>query len=191
MGDMTTDQGRALAEAARCVEIGGIVGAFYTRLGPQNDPADPIDVEELQEGMHVRNLIVGDRVVADGSDQPTPAAVACNWFTNTSPVSIVHESQDEQFQFPTRIFHQRYTPLNPSAVEVAGPSATGNGVIPRAVGTVPCRDTFNLKLRARLEDDQGLYWHCASHTPNTVNWLTSEYSAVSTMVGTIFYRIRF
>jgi len=190
-GDASTDISRAMMETVRSVEIGGIVGAWHTNMDVI-DIVDPVPIDKIDSYMHVRNLIVGDRVTADTPGIPQPAAVSCNWFTNTTPISTTHEDQDEQYLYPTRIFHQDSIRLCPTVLLADGPGVGTNlDAFPRLQTVQSGRHAFNRKFRIRLEDDQGLYWHSASHVSNTAEVLAAELSFDTTLLGTIFYRVRF
>jgi len=190
-GDATTDISRAMMETVRSIEIGGIVGYWHTNMDVL-DTVDPVPIDTINSYAWWRNLIVGDRVTADTPGVPAPAALQCNWFTNTTPVATVHEDQDEQYLYPTRIFHQDSGRLCPSVNLADGPGVGTNlAAFPRLQTVQSGRHAFNRKFRCRLEDDQGLYWHFATHVTNNAATLGAELSIDSTLVGTIFYRARF
>jgi len=176
--DPATDVGRGVSQMVRTLEIGGIVGTTQVIQAPAPWFAgQPSNADNTR--VSTRTLLCSDREFDDG----TPAALSTNWFTSTTPISILHETQDEQQQFPTRIHHQSFVALDNG--QIAFPSVSGESR--KATLVVNGRTPINKRLRLRLQDDEVLVWHCASFCSLSV---VDDAPAVRWILcGTIFYRV--
>jgi len=175
--------GRSLTEAIRCIEIGGLVWSIDATQGWGSVSVPPTGGD--QGIIDCRALLCSDRL--DASTPPAPTALSTNWFTNTQPLTTVHETQDAATQYPVQIHHQEHWVLNFGSIPA---EALELAAFPRVQSTESSRRSRSQRLRLRLDDTQVLVLHLASHLRNAdeevrameVNWC---------FTGTIYYRYVF
>jgi len=177
----TTTAGRSLTQAARYLEIGGIVYNAFFGLDFESGFTPPAQGDN--GGILCRLMLCSDRV--DDSTPPAPVALSTNWFTNTQPITGLGEYQDEQAHFPTQIHHQHARLIDCASYTMLDVS----GDAPRSVLTENIRATGNVRLRLRLSDEQILCWHVATHIEESE--IELGLACRITIVGTIFYRFVF
>jgi len=193
----TDAQGAILRQAVRRLEVGGIKVTFERHMVAMGDAdnTNPGQQSNLTQ-VDTKWLVCSDRTVMDETTGiPSPAALATtNFFTNTQPAAVVGEVQDFDEAFPTRIHWQDYRCLvqgynNRQEGSAEPPDDLYYGA--QAVGVYNTHSGTNLRLRLRLDDDEGLYLCFTSHIRNVaqLSVLIPEVSCVAT--GTIWYRYVF
>lgn len=203
LNPLTGQFGGSIGEASRGIQVGGIKFTVWRQLlGFNNDPTATISSEDWRD-TNLRNvdtkfLLVSDRLVVDsGTGAVSPQALNTNWFTNTFPIATTPEVQDEDIQFPTRIHWQDYKRFDQSLGGRVDDTISG-GEDPsqitwtqNAIANTPSHTTANLKLRLRVQDDECLALHFASHcqSVSTATDLEPEVAFVAT--GTLWYRVKF
>jgi len=182
IGVQGTTQGRALENATRFLEIGGIVFRYRVRLSAQMEEVDtvPSATSELINQIDWRVLLVSDRLDAAGSPVSIP-----DWFNVTTPVSAASALTDEDLdpEYPTRIHWQNYHGTNVSNRAGSGTGSVGPSDYPsdqRAGGA-------NLRLRLRLDDEHGLFLHFAQRSIG-LNQSGNVFAGVLNFTGVIYYR---
>lgn len=180
-GDNTA-QGRTLDNAARWLEIGGVVFR-YEVLFNANFPGGMEDQDaELQDLVTWRVLLCSDRL--DSVGQPTSIP---NWFNNTTPIIAAgaNAAEDLDNVYPTRIHWQNFHTT--SATLRAGSSTSAVGLQSTKVDSR--RGSGNLRLRLRLDDQHGLFWHFAqAHSSPSDS--ENVYVGSLLLTGTVYYRFR-
>lgn len=179
--NQATDAGRALAQAVRCIEVGGLVYNFL--VTPVNFSGFTPPAQGDSGYVDTRILLVSDRL--DSGTPPAPVCLSTNWFTNTQPIASVNESQDEQQTFPTQIHQQDFRRTNFTSLQLADVA----GDYPGTQTVEQQRGAKNVRLRLRLQDDEVLVFHVASIVPLGEDVLNMAVNI--TLVGTIFYRFVF
>jgi len=171
-------------------------------LGFNADPTATLTSEDWRD-TNLRNvdtkfLLVSDRLVVDSATGAvSPQALNTNYFSNTFPIATTSEVQDEDIQFPTRIHWQDYKRFDQSLGGRVDDDAGGGEELnvvtttQNAIAVTPSHTTANLRLRLRLQDDECLAIHFASHcqTLTTAEDLEPEVAFVAT--GTLWYRVKF
>lgn len=180
--NQATDTGRALAQAVRCIEVGGLVYNFC--ITPQNFSGFVPPAQGDAGFLDARILLVSDRL--DSGTPPAPVCLTTNWFTNTQPIASVNEGQDEQQTFPTQIHQQDFRRINYTSMQLADVA----GDYPGTQTVEQQRGAKNVRLRLRLQDDEVLAFHLASRTRSGSETLLNLGLNI-TLVGTIFYRFVF
>lgn len=198
----SSNTGLQLAQAGRSIEIGGIKFTAQRRLmGGANDPSATLTFLDWRD-TNIRNvdtkvLLVSDRVVIEPtSGAESPQALSTNWFTNTFPIATTPEVQDEDVQFPTRVHWQDYKNLDMSldqAIEQTqeGEEATHVIYTKSSQQTIGASSGANLRLRLRLQDDEVLAFHFASHCQQVITAENLEPEIDFRVTGTLWYRLRF
>jgi len=192
-----------LAEAARALHVGGIKFQVFRRLAGFNLENTATITSEDWRDTALRNvdtkfLLVSDRLVVEPtSGAVTPQALSTNWFTNTFPVATTAEVQDEDIQFPTRIHWQDYKRFDASLDSRFEDTVSG-GEEPSQItwlksvqAVTPTMAGANLKLRLRLQDDECLAFHFASHCQQPVTAEDLEPEVEFVVTGTLWYRVAF
>lgn len=182
-GVTNTSQGITLDNAVRFLEIGGIVFRYEIIAGASIPGAIPDNTNEFTNRVDWRVLLVSDRLDALG--QPTSIP---NWFNTTAPVIAAASASGEDIDdnYPTRIHWQNYHGTTWSNREGNGTGALNS----QTIHVDNRRGGANLRLRLRLDDQTGLFWHFAqAHTSSdgTENVFTGQLR----ITGTIYYRWRF
>lgn len=185
-GDETTGQGRALNEAMRFLEIGGIVFSYNLNLVQAGTVQDASSGAWSDNLFDHRVLIVSDRLDQIGSPTAIP-----NWFVPQTPLvgvsTTIPIGDTFDTEYPTRIHWQDRKQLAPSSALVNGQSTPVTPVL-QTVSNAGGR--ANLRLRLRLQDDQGLFFHFATRISDPVA-LTQQYIWKCDVIGTMYYRFRF
>jgi len=154
-GESTTSQGRALNEAVRKLEIGGIVWTYGIddwRMQAADFP--------LAGGPYRADFDASwcyDR--CDGSGNPE--ALSTNWFNSKTPVSLATAqvaADDNDELMPLRVI-RRFSGRRMYGYQGAGLDAPP---ITQQIGQL--RWHGNLRLRAALDDDHTLVFHSALQT---------------------------
>jgi len=193
----TDAQGGLLRQAVRHMMIGGMKITFERHIAQMGNPDNtfPGAGSNLDQ-VDSKWLICSDRTVFDFvSGNNTPSSLAeCNFFSNTQPAATVNEVQDYDEAFPTRIHWQDYKclvqGLNNFAQGAAEP-ADDIGYGQKASGVYSTHSGTNLRLRLRLQEDEGLYVVFTSHLRSIVDadQIQPQVSFVAT--GTVWYRYVF
>lgn len=175
-----TNEGRAMSEAVRYLEIGGVI--YTTSVKAVFADGITIPTQGDVGNIDTRTLLCSDRM--DNSVPPQPAALTPNWFTNTGPSTTVKEAQDASTLYPTQIHHQSAKHICIASIPdhlTALPSRH-----PAVQTTVNGHFTGNVRLKLRLEEDQCLTFHFASHVDTAEDG--NAYAVRFTTTGTYFYR---
>lgn len=183
-GDADTEQGRALNNAARFLEVGGIVFSYRLNLSTaavvQNQGSGAFALNRFDH----RILLCSDRLSAGGAPNSIP-----NWFTAGTPLVAVTglTPANEDVEYPTRIHWQDRLQHNPNFSLVNSVGAAANPILQNVTN---CGRSANLRLRLRLTDTQGLFFHFATRlsdgTSTEVPWVWN-----CDVIGTMYYRVRF
>lgn len=175
LGDSTTAQGRALASAARRLELGGIVWQAEVKTLV----FDPAQLDNPGMGRHIQMLLCFDRL--DNLDQPV--SIVTDWSLSQTPVGIVatEDADRQEFLFPDRVLKRYATVHNPGAVKL-GLDA------PQQVQPVQItRWSGNLRLRQFLDDSHCLCFH--QFVKNDSFWPSSpDVNTVFYVTGSLYYR---
>jgi len=194
LGDVLTSQGRALNQAARNVQVGGVkftIAQWMVDSGPGEVATD--HVGGLVGTVSTKVLLVSDALVTDSvAGTQAPQAIQSNFFTNTLPIASTAEVQDTEGLYPRRIHWQNFKSYNlwPGNIWTEGSEPPTN--VPYAQQQVQMVNTHsgaNLRLRLRLEDDEVLSFFCTSFLD--VNSFAAEPDIAFRITGTIWYRFQF
>lgn len=186
VGDVSTGQGRALNQYARFLEIGGIVFRYHiTDEAPSFGYAVTANNQAGFNIMQHRILLTSDRL--DNIGQPSAIP---NWFEPNSPLVTVSATTPvalaEDQDFPTRIHWQDSKVYG----RVAQQTGSATSVIAPTVTTTSLHGGANLRLKLRLSDEHGLFFHCCTRL-NLITPSDQEFAGRYTILGTIYYRVRF
>lgn len=180
-----TEIGRSLAEAVRYLEIGGIV--WNTSVTFQRESGFTAPEPGDSGVIDARVLLCSDRL--DGTQPASPAATTCNWFTNTQPITTIHETQDEQQAFPTQIHHQDFWRINSAAY-----NGRPDGLDITGLATSPTVEhasrSHSKRFRVRLDDQSAFVVHFASQIL-TLAEAELDLAVSFRIMGTIYYRFVF
>lgn len=184
-GDLATAQGTALNDAMRFLEIGGIVFGYRIRRNWERSAAAPnpgVTQQEQTDSVDYKLLVVSDRLNDDGQPSTIP-----NWFNTTPPIINVASTTatDRDTRYPLRIHWQAYHGSENSTA-LGDPA---NAIGPSSYFLDSRSGRANLRLRLRLQDDVGLFFHFAQvvNDPSTAEF---ENDALVTISGTLYYRWR-
>lgn len=182
-GEAGTSQGVTLNNGLRWLEIGGIVFRYEIVSTAQIPGAIPDNTSELINRMWWRVLLVSDRLDENGSPISIP-----NWFNVTNPVVAAASAatEDRDDEYPTRIHWQNFHGTTWGNREGNGTAALNS----QTVHVDNRRGGANLRLRLRLDDNHGLFWHFAQiHESSDGN--ENVFIGRLALTGTIYYRWRF
>jgi len=183
-----------MAQAVRKLEIGGVKLTVHRRLMGFNNP--PEAVEDARDtnlfALQTKFLLVSDTLVTEPvSGGVSPQALSTNWFTNTLPATTTPSVEDEDGQFPKRIHWQDFQVHDSSFAQMVavdlGETNDQIVYVPSQQAVAASHQSFNLRLRLRLQDDECLALHFASITP-AIAGATNEPEVVFSVNGTIWYR---
>lgn len=183
-GDANTEQGRALNNAARFMEIGGMVFSYALNLeasGVTNTERSGIWANNRLDH---RILICSDRLDTAGQPVSIP-----DWFIPGTPLVAVTGTTPgvEDEEYPTRIHWQDRIQVSPNNL-IAGP--TGGSGQPALQATTRAAGRANLRLRLRLTDNQGLFFHFGTRVSD-VDSTENVWATNCDVTGTLYYRVRF
>lgn len=184
-GHLGTDspQGRVLDNAARALEIGGVVFRYEIIASSSIPGAIPDNTSEFTNRVDWRVLLVSDRLDTVG----VPLAIP-NWFNVTNPVIAAGSTDVEDLddEYPTRIHWQNYHGTSWSNREGNGTGALNS----QTVHVDNRRGGANLRLRLRLDDQHGLFFHFAQAHSGS-DGVENTFIGSLQIAGTIYYRWRF
>jgi len=175
IGDTATDQGRALNNATRRLEIGGIVW----HAGIDYVFTDPVDLQTT--AVRECHLVWAfDRL----NDLGQPAAILTDWSLSQTPVVAVGGGSPVQndFVFPDRVI-RRYSDVRSYRKQGLGLDAP-----PVQQETRRSRWSGNLRLRQFLDDSHCLVFHQFVKNVTTVQDTVED---VYWCNGTVYYRFVF
>jgi len=184
-GDNTESFPRAMANMARKLEIGGIV--FDWGIEKQNNRFLIPEEGNERSALWWQTTVLTDRLDAAGN----PASLSNSApLISTTPVTLSTNTTSDQAEQlrPTRIHWRRTEYVDNTVTNLSGDE---NGVaFPGGIRIRDQRRTESLRLKLRLDDDQGLFFRLSTRTsgffppdsPNKYWWWAN---------GIIFYRIRF
>jgi len=195
-GADATDQ--RMSQAMRGLRVGGVKFTAQRRLAgfAQDVQLTPDDWRDtVLRNVDTKLLLISDTMVIDSATgAESPQALNTNWFTNTLPAASTPEVQDEDVQFPRRIHWQDYRNLDASLDSwqdfgISGGEDPSQHVYLKSQQTVTPNVTgANLKLRLRLQDDEALCWHFASHCQQVLTAENLEPEIDFRVTGTIWYK---
>lgn len=175
----------ALAEHQRNYLIGGIVfdwQMFWTwaLIGTQVAPGGAFQANATL-------ALCTDRTGSDGN----PAALSTDWFNNQNPIGVAdtQAGNDEDFTYPTRIHWRHSRVASPNFVRGDVGSSESN-ILQTSCPVMLAQGSANLRLRARLNDEQALVFHFASMVRST--FPNPGVASVRTdlhLNGTLYYRV--
>lgn len=175
-----TGQRNSMRDAARGIELGGIV----YQIGINTAWADTTMGEPLvPSGINWGHVLYVDHIETDVDDGGSPIIQLYDWNRNFTPITTNPGRDDTEL--PTRILHRDSEPVHlfhssSTATTQPDTNAYGNGpVYPRRA--------FQKRIRSRLDDSQALIlqtWY-----DNSFIWDTTivEYF----ISGTLYWRLRF
>lgn len=181
-----TGSGRALKAGIKALEIGGMVFSYRIALTAINGSVYD-DVVSAGTGMmgkrvHHRMIIATDNMDANGNVVAIP-----DWFQGGSPsiatTAGAPPSNTEDVDYPMRIHWQNYRYTQAALINDLG--VTSNGP-PTTQDISNPGGSSNLRLRIRLTDRQGLYFHYAVNCLAVVPAFTASYDC--RVHGTLYYR---
>lgn len=169
IGDGATGQGQALSAMSRYIEIGGIV--FDIEVSFEGVYRDETVGPEY---FYVTEFLCTEQLDAGGNPVNVP-----DYFQTQKPIQLANVGSllNEEPDFPLRTHWRRsYSNLFPTVAPTPY-----NGTF-----AVHTRQTKSLRLKRRLDDDQGLYLGATIGFPGIAQENFSLFVA-----GTLYYRIRF
>lgn len=183
IGRSDDEQGRMISNMTRYLEIGGVVFR-YEIVGNAQDssgPNIPTSNSELSNRVNWRVLLVSDRLDTVGAPLSIP-----NWFNVTTPVIAAQStsSEDIENEYPTRIHWQGFHGTSWTNREGNGTGAVG----PSTFHVDNRRGGANLRLRLRLPDEHGLFFHFAQSSNGESD---ATFVGQLLLTGTIYYRVKF
>jgi len=185
-GDQANGQGRALSNAVRSLEIGGVVLSWriFMETSTFSEPF-PVFLGSSVNQVDHRVLICSDRISNAGTPNSVP-----NWFAAGTPLASVSATTptalSEDTQYPLRIHHQWHRGYNDETY--AAESISGS--YPQTHFTEQLRGSCNLRLRLRLQDDHGLFFHFATQRLDSSEPAPAFTAYACNVVGTMYYRFR-
>lgn len=185
VGDSSTGVGRAQAELWKYLDIGGIVMDWSMYASIENEFDGSLLEDQFE--LHSQLLLCVDRL----DNVSNPVAVACNWFNNTTPVSLAsgQTTEDEDNEYPTRVlwraaaFHR--PPWVPHAL-TGGQPTTNVGAL-NGHNVVLGSGRINKRLKLRIDDQHQLNLHLTGKANLTPAADVSR-SLRFAVVGSLYYR---
>lgn len=186
LGDQADGQGRAITNAVRALEIGGVVLSW--RIFMESSPIANFNAQGTGPSVNQfdhRVLICSDRVDNAGNPNSVP-----DWFAPGIPLTSVSTTTPaanaDDIEFPLRIHHQWHRGHNNETYT----SESVSGGFPQTQFTEQLRGSCNLRLRLRLQDDTGLFFHFATRILDAEVAAPAGWAFAVHVVGTMYYRFR-
>jgi len=187
LGDVATAQGRAITNAVRWLEIGGLVLHWKISLGANQYDTAPFPDDYVNRLTH-RVLICSDQIDNAGNPNSIP-----DWFVPGTPLASVSTTtptaNSEDVEYPTRIHHQWARFYNLAAVRLS--VAEELSPLPQVQEVTSLQGSKSLRLRLRLDDRQGLFLHFATRILDASTAAPAGIAHELEVVGTMYYRFRF